>query len=177
MTGLRIGLVFLIIAAAGDGGIDDLLSGVDYVPERATLDAVLGDPPENDLIAIATDTAADPGLRLRAYRALGQYPTDAARLALQAAIGSFAGATSGVEVLYLRAAMHSLAATAGDAAVPVIDDLLDSPSRDVRADAALSLGETGSASADPVLRARREVETVDQVKWAIDEALAALAGN
>jgi hypothetical protein len=163
--------------AAAAAGVDDLLGGVDYVPGKPELDEALGDPPEDELIDLAISTDADPGVRIRAYRALAHYPTDPTRLVLMDAVAAHAGATSGVEVLYLRAALHSLAAVSGEDAVDEIAARLDSESRDVRADAALALGETGSATADPPLRARREIEVVDQVKWAIDEALATLAGN
>jgi HEAT repeat protein len=163
--------------AAATAGVDDLLGGVDYVPEKPVLDDALGDPPEDALIDIALSTDADPGMRIRAFRALAHYPGDPIRLVLINAIGSFSAATAGVEVLYLRAALHSLAAVAGENAVDAIAALLDSDSQDVRADAALALGETGSAAAETPLRDRRDIESVDQVKWAIDEALATLAGN
>lgn len=158
----------LWLAAAG---IDDLLSGVDYVPDKPELDEALGDPPEDELIAIATSDATDPGVRVRAYRALAHYPTDPTRVVLMTAIASYQEATSGPEVLYLRAAMHSLAAVSGANAVLVLDDLLYSSSRDIRADAALALGETGSGTAVPLLHARRTEEQVAQVIWAIDEAI------
>ncbi len=156
---------------AAAAGIDDLLSGVDYVPDKPELDDALGDPPEDELIAIATSDTADPGVRLRAYRALGHYPTDPTRVVLMTAISSYMSAVSGPEVLYLRAAMYSLAAVSGADAVLVLDDLLYSTSQDVRAEAALALGQTGAGTAVPLLRARRDMEQVPQVVWAIDEAL------
>ena len=84
-------LLLLVAGAAAAADIDDLLSGVDYVPNKPDLDEALGDPPEDDLIAIAVDTEADPGLRIRSYRALGHYPTDSTRLVLISAIFLFLG--------------------------------------------------------------------------------------
>jgi len=156
---------------ASSSGIDDLLSGVDYVPDKPVLDDALGDLPDVDLMDIATSDAEDPGVRVRAYRALAHYPSDETRIFLITAVNTYAAASEGIDVLYLRAAMHSLAEVAGSDAVLVLDDLLDSSSRDIRADAALSLAETGSGAALPFLRARLTVETVEQVRWALKEAI------
>lgn len=164
-------------APPGDARVVELLSGVDYVPNRAALDDALGAAvAADDLVAIARGSApesADPGVRIRAYRALGLYPGSATEAALRAALAENA-AGAGVETLYLRAAAESLVKVAGAGAVDDIVPLLDHASRDVRATAAVALGRTGSDAAVPSLRARLSVEEVGQVRLAIAEALRAL---
>lgn len=157
----------------GDVAVVEMLSGVDYIPTRAALDGELGGSAEEDLIAIARGTAeesADPGVRIRAYRALSLYPGAATEAALRAGIAAHAGGGA-VETLYLRAAVDSLVQIAGPEAVDDLVPLLDHASRDVRASAAMALGDTGSEDAVSPLRARLSVEDVGQVRLAIAEAL------
>jgi hypothetical protein len=63
-------------AAALDSAVLDLLGGVDFVPLKSAIDDTLGAGAADELIAIAGDEegGTDPGLRLRAYRALAEYP-------------------------------------------------------------------------------------------------------
>lgn len=160
----------------GDTAIVEMLSGIDYIPTRGTLDSALGGLAEDRLIAIARGTAeesADPGIRIRAYRALALYPTAETASALRAAISEHA-AGGAVDTLYLRAALDSLEQVAGADAVDDLVPLLDHRSRDVRASAAVALGDTGSNAAVSPLRARLSVEEVGQVRLAIAEALRAL---
>ena len=157
----------------GDPRVVELLSGIDFVPTRAALDAALGAGAESQLIAIArgsAEEAADPGVRIRAYRALSLYPGAAIESELRAAIVEHSGGTE-VDMLYLRAAVDSLVALAGPTAVDDLVPLLDHASRDVRASAAFGLGDTGSEDAVPPLRDRLAVEQVGQVRLAIAEAL------
>jgi len=160
-------------APPGDPRVVELLSGIDFIPTRASLDAALGPGAESDLIAIARGIAveaADPGVRIRAYRALSLYPGPAIESELRAAILEHAAGVE-VEMLYLRAAVDSLVELAGPDAVDDLVPLLDHASRDVRASAAFGLGDTGSDDAVPPLRARLSVEQVGQVRLAIAEAL------
>jgi hypothetical protein len=165
-------------AAPGDSPTVEALSGIDFIPNRATLDDVLGDSASSDLIAIASGQVSalnDSGVRLRAYRALALYPGDATAAALRDALARHGSAHNGVDTLYLRAAMGALAPVAGAAAVSDLAPLLDHPNQDVRTDAARALGATGSSDAIPPLRTRLSTETVQQVRLAIAEALRELS--
>jgi HEAT repeat protein len=160
----------------GDPEVVEALSGIDYVPTRGTLDGLMGGAAESELIAIARGAAeesADPGVRIRAYRALAAYPTAATESALRAAIVDHADEGE-LDTLYLRAAVASLVQVAGPDAVDDLVPLLDHASRDVRASTARGLGDTGSEDAVAPLRARLSVEEVGQVRLAIAEALRAL---
>lgn len=164
--------------ALPDADVADILSGVDFIPGKPALDDVLDDP-NPDLIALATDTEMDPGLRLRAVRALALYPGDATRTVLLSLLADNGSTPSGTETLLVRAAMYALATIDGASAVGPLAPLLDHPSRDVVADAALALALTGSPAATPFLGQRKAVEEAlespsQQVLWAIHEALRAL---
>lgn len=161
-------------AVLPDADVADILTGVDFVPGKPALDDVLDDP-NPDLIALAADTEMDPGLRMRAVRALALYPGLETRTVLLAIIADNEDAASGTETLLVRAAMYALATIDGAAAVGPLAPLLDHPSLDVRADAAHALGLTGSPAADPFLRERRNIETSEQARWAIEEALRTLS--
>lgn len=155
----------------GDPQVVELLSGVDYVPPRNSIDDVLGGAAPDDLIEIARSSAPDTGLRLRAYRALALYPSAETSAALRDALVDHGAADQGIDTVYLRAAMDSLARVDGAAAVPDLTPLLDHASRDVRAAVAAALALTGSPDAISPLRDRLAVEPVDQVRLAIAEAL------
>ncbi len=173
-----IGLARASASQAGGGGpvpeTRDLLGAIDFVPTQANLDEVMGPDSLQQLIGLATDDAEDPGVRLRALRALGNYDVDEARGTLVAMIDALSSNGSGTPVLLLRAAMEALAEIGGAAAVPEITPLLDNSSRDVRASAADALRVIGSATAVPALNDRRLIETVPQVQLAISEALRVL---
>jgi hypothetical protein len=138
--------------------------------------------PVTDLIALARDIEADPGVRLRAYRAIGLYPGAAAQNALRADLLALASAQPGTEQLYLRAAIEALGEV-GDSVedVPNLVPFLDyEPSRDIRAataDALRQLGCACAAAIDP-LQARLTIEQLPdgsrQVEYAITRALRAL---
>lgn len=161
---------------AADPEVVELLSGISYVPSKSSIDVVLGEAAVEDLVELARSSAElDPGLRLAALRALGQYGADAiADEALRDALAEYAPAAEGVELLYLRAAMGALAEASGPAAAGELAPLLEHPVRDVRATAAAALGRAGGAEAIPALRARLAVETVLQVRLALEDALRGL---
>ncbi len=170
-------------SANPDQATTDLLTGVDFVPTKSDLDATMADP-ETDLIAIASADVIDPGLRVRAIRALGNYPDSDTVTALEQLITRFVSAASGSATLFVRAAGYSLAQVDGAGAVPTLGELLFHPSRDVRADAAHALGMTGAAGAPtaiPLLRARladqpgQPAEAEPQVRWALAEAIRELS--
>lgn len=162
-TGLR-GLAAAAIVAAGglalgddrggtahlddDPAVFEILSGIDFEPDRKKLDEVLGATAAQDLIELARDVEGefDIGVRIRAYRALAYYPLPATAAALEAAVYDHASASSGPDIVMLRAAMHSLALVAGPDSVIAIAPRLNHSKRDVRAAAAIALGETGDTS-------------------------------
>jgi HEAT repeat protein len=160
-----------------DGAIGDLLSAADEVPTRERLDAVLGDAPLAELKQVAADEALDVGVRLRATRALGLYPSDEARAALIQVItqrGSCVGdgaAVTGTPLLFIRAALEALGGMHDPRDVPQIVPCLQANSRDLRVAAARALRDLNATAAVCPLQARRAVETVPQVQSAISEAL------
>ncbi len=153
--------------------LQELLSGIDLVPTREELNtiSVTGD----DLIAIARDTEQDPGLRIRAYRALALYPGANTEKALSDAIDEHGSVADGVETIYVRAAMDSLAVVAGVQGVAHITPMLGHPSRDVRAGAAYALSVCGDPDVIPALRDMvNDPDEVAQVKTACIEAIRTL---
>ena len=170
------------LAAAAPGGgpraapnqeVQDLLSGIDFVPPKSSLDGALVDP-RADLNEIATDGDLDSGLRIRAVRALALYPGGETPATLQGLIAGLAPSTSGTNVVMLRAAMYALVAVDPIGAYDTMVAMLDHPSRDVRTDAAHGLAQIGQISAVPVLRAKQTDEPTAQVRWALIEAIRSL---
>jgi hypothetical protein len=152
----------------------DVLSVMDKVPEQAEIENAFGPSPIQGLIDVANGIAeSDPGVRLRAFRALALYPGDSvARAALVAAIADHSDALSGVEVLYLRAAIEALGVIGEPQDVAVLAPMLDfEASRDVRAATAHALRELGAAAAIDPLRDRLAREPTAQVRLAISQAL------
>jgi len=147
------------------------LSGVDFVPEG---DALLAVATLQEIIDIARDEAGDTdkGLRIRAFRALGEFPSSRDLLIDEIALHS---SGTGIETIYCRAAMHSLTRIADEldlGAVIAVANRLDHPSPDVRVAAAEGLAFIGSTAALPALRQRLEMEVVGtQVHLAISEAI------
>lgn len=153
--------------------LEQALSGFDYLPSRATLETMLsGDVAGLLVVATAAD---DPdvtvGMRVRAYRALGQFDADIARNALTAAIVQYRDTDSPQARMMLVAAIEGLGAIGGDDAVDVLATTLGNDSRDVRAAAALALAETESADACTPLRGQNTHETNPQVRAALQAAL------
>lgn len=175
---LAAGAARALDAPKADPEVIELLSGISYVPSKTSIDVVLGDAAVEDLVELARSPAElDPGLRLRALRALGQYGGDAGvDAALRDALGEYAAASAGVEVLYLRAAISALAEAAGPDAAESLVALLDHEVRDVRAAAATALARAGATEVTGELRARLAVEPVLQVRLAIEAALRELGG-
>mgnify|MGYP003647887881 CR=1 FL=1 len=177
------GIAVALDSPPGDPEVVELLGGMNYVPDQSRIDAVLGATAVDQLIAIAEDDSqgSDPGLRMRAFRALSQYggsPDEVlASAALRRALTTFAANDEGTELLFLRASMLSLATVDGPSAVPELVGLLQHPSRDIRAACAQALGITESDAAILPLRNQDLVETVPQVKLAIASALFQLDSN
>lgn len=155
---------------------EDLLTAIDFAPQRSDLDASMPTPLDT-MIQFIHDPTKDPGVKLRAIRALSQYPSDQARGELAILLQQLGAARQGTAVLDLRAAIEALADIGGTEAVPVITPFLNAEeSLDLRATAARALGTIGSPSAAPALRARQQVEQSDEVRVAITEALRKILG-
>jgi hypothetical protein len=165
------------------------LTTIDSVPTREQLDAAFSgstQTPLANLSALATDAGNGIGIRLRAIHALGKYcpampcvAGDTAHVSLQIVIDANRSATSGPNVLLLRAAIETLGAMriTDDASYLIGNNglnpsLLDHPSRDVRASTAAALANICNTSvATNPLRVRYSHEQTEQVKLAISEAL------
>ncbi len=168
-----------LVTPVGDPALIEILSGVSYVPPRPALDSALGGGAVDTLISIATGAhpVDDPGVRLRAYRALSEYPDPTVEDALRDAVAAHGAGTDPMDNLLVRAAMDSLARIAGESAVDDISVHLTHASRDVRAAAARALAECGSQTALPLLRSRLLVEPESQVKAALSRAIRDLDGS
>jgi len=140
---------------------------------------VLGEEPYERLIEIVLTNPRDidPGVRLRAYRAMELYPETRVEEALAAAIEQHRRVRDGINILHLRAAMHSFAVIAGARAIQSIRPVLDHNSKDARAAAAEALAATGSPAARPPLYQRLNVESDQMVKLALTDAIRRLSGS
>lgn len=165
------------VAAAGSTGDPDAdatavveaLSAVDFLPSAGELSARLaGD--EQFLIVLAR-TSQDPGLQLRAVRALGLYPTEPMRQALRDTLASYHNAAEGTPALILIAAIEAIGASADPDELATLVPFLSASSRDVRLATVHALGETRAPAACAPLRARQSLEAVSQVRIAIDGAI------
>lgn len=148
-----------------------LLSGIDFVPGAEALTAVVN----GDLAAlaeVANGDGEDPGVRVRAYRSLGQFDDDRARQGLKTGIDRYRSATTGTDLLYLMAASEGLGMIGGPADVPVLAPLLNAASRDLRVVVARSLGRIGDIAACSLLSGRLQVEGEEQVEIELNLALA-----
>jgi len=157
--------------------VEELLSAIDFVPARSDLDPVMGSTPTQELIALAN--SADEGVRVRAIRALAQYPAPETRDALVALIQD-PKASGGLRVVLRRAALEALAEIGTPDDVEIITPYLEvtnAPERDLRAAAAHALRVLGSTAAVPALRAQQRIEEEPQVLFAITEALRKLLGG
>ncbi len=173
-------------AAFATGGVSTLtehvrntLTTIDTIPTKILLDDAFelegGALPR--LAEIATDKDIDIGVRVRAIHGLGKYcpvPCDNNELAhesLTALIELTENETLGEPVVLLRAAIETLGALKVSEDYALLVNLLDHPSRDIRAATARALRDTCNNQAIFPLRVRYTAETSEQVKLAISEAL------
>jgi HEAT repeat protein len=156
------------LAGTSTTDVIEALSGVDFLPGATELSAL------SDLATLGdiANGTGDPGVRLRAYRSLGQFDEPQARGALGVGIDRYRDATSGIELLYLIAAAEGLGSIATPDDVPTLAPLLDAPSRDLRVVVARALGHVADPTACNLLRRRRNVEQVETVQIAIDDSAA-----
>ncbi len=167
----------LALAVQPEDEVVELLSATASAPSKSQIDQVMGANAAADLIEIANDNSGegDPGVRIRAYSALRHFAdtpeSETVRLGLVTAVSSHTSETTGTPLLYLRAAMFSLAEVGGESSATDLLPLLAHTSRDIRAACAHALGITGSATAIQPLRDRALIELELQVKLAIADAL------
>ncbi len=184
----QLGLVAALAAlpAHGEGALSPqilyTLTSIDTAPTKQDLESVLASP-DNELSLLrqySLGTGFDFGMRLRAIRAIPHFcPGQMAecRNAILAVLDDSAG-TPGQQILRKRAAIEALGAarTGDDEDVPLLVGYLADGSRDLRVAAVRALRDLCNPAAIGPLRQRRLVPAeVDQVKLAIDEALAVLA--
>ena len=161
----------------------DALTQIDTAPQKSTLNEMFSTPDAalENLRLIALDHT-DLGVELRAIRALPAYcPTaplpcgsTVIHTTLVALIDEYGRSQhSPQDALRLRAAVEALGVTrAGTSSdVAALSPLLGDPSRDVRATVAQALRTLCNAEAIEPLRARLQIELVEQVRAALTAAL------
>ncbi len=163
----------------------NLLSNIDTVPSRDQIDFAYGGSPTDalqSLVELSANSGADPGIRLRAVYALAKYcgdaetstpcaSTDLAHQSLTSLIATTSGAASGTPVLLLRAAVETIGPMRVSSDVSLLIPLLGHGSRDIRASTARALQDLCNTQAITPLRQRYALESTEQVKLAISEAL------
>jgi len=186
-------IVTLVGAAAVATGavmLDDdarnTLTPIDSVPTKQQIDSAFDNNSQTaltSLASIATDSQGefDIGMRLRAIHALAKYcgappdvpcaNNDLAHQSVAAVITLTRTETMGSGVLILRAAIETLGGMKISSDVSTLIPLLEHPRRDIRAATARALRDLCNTQAITPLRARYSVESTDQVKLAISEAL------
>jgi hypothetical protein len=184
--GIAASLAFATGSTAGlTDRVRDTLTAIDTVPTKAQLD--LAFPPNQalpNLSTIAQDRTLDVGVRVRAIHALAKYcpdPCSSSELAYQslaALISETRNETVGEPVVLLRAALETIGTLPLDSSpaakaevTAIVIELLNHPSRDIRAAAARALRDLCNTNAATALRIRYTSEPTEQVKLAISEAL------
>ena len=160
------------------------LTSIDALPSKADLVSVLASP-SNELALLteyAHGSSYDFGMRLRAISTIphfcSQQPAEchAAIIAVLDGIDVEPG-SAGQKLLRKRAAIEALGAARSGAPGDVqrLVGFLSDGSRDIRVAAARALRDLCDPAAIAPLQQRRATEHVDQVRFAIVEALAILA--
>ena len=178
--------------AALDAALQKALTPIDSTPLRADLVAVSGGETEalRALVRFVQSPATDAGVQLRAIRSLPQFCPVAcvsaeAHAVVRQVILDNRDEAQGVGLLRLRAGIESLGAmrtgSLDDIALLVppagtgAPNLLDHPSRDIRATTARSLGNLcRKAAAGFPLQQRYASEQSPQVRLVIERAIAEL---
>lgn len=161
------------------------LTPIDSTPSSKQLNAVHNNDAQEalaNLVAIALSENIDRGVQLRAVRALPQYcplpcaPAHDAHATLITLITTprYQDARVGSELLMLRATIEALGVLRVPDDVNLLVPQLNHPSRDIRAATARALRDLGNTQAIVPLRARYDQDQVDQVKFAISDALRVL---
>jgi hypothetical protein len=175
------GLVATGATMALDQQQEDVLTTIDTVPSKTLYESLPQMPlDQTDLETIAADGSASPAFRLRAIYALSTYcaapcsSTDPAHVTLANLITAYGAAQSGSDLLILRGAAEAIGPMQVPGDLDALTALLNHPSRDIRATAALALGALCNGSATSALHQRLQNESTDQVKLAISAALQVL---
>jgi hypothetical protein len=152
------------------------LTPIDTVPSKAELDQVFGQQAQPALIPIAlSGPGSDVGIQLRAIRALTHYPGATTHDALVTLLQRYQAASTGSDLLLLRAAIEALGLLQTAADLDQLVPFLEiEASRDLRATTAHALRDLGNPAAIEPLRARYRRERTAQVRLAISEALRVL---
>jgi HEAT repeat protein len=156
-----------------------VLTLIDEVPTKQQLvDAFQGQDPASSLVTIAVDSTVDFGVRLRAIRSLPLFCSapcagSAVHVTLLGLLAPSPAATKGQLILQRRAAIEALgkARTGDPSDMTSLQAFLNDSSRDLRAASALALRDLCNTQALPALRARYQIEHVEQVSLAISTAL------
>jgi hypothetical protein len=159
----------------------DALTQIDASPSQATLNEMFSTPQAalDNLRAIALDHTGDPGVQLRAIRALPVYcPASCGSTVVHDALHVLIDHYNTTphtprSQLRLRAAVEALGATRTGlpSDVTKLVPLLADPSRDVRLTVTHALRKVCSSTAIEPLRALFQTEPVKQVQNAISAAL------
>ena len=190
MKRVAIVLVFALALPARGDAIQlpqpaiDALTQIDELPSTTQLNGAFGNQALLNLQMIALDQGAvDPGVQLRAVRALTHYcnplPCSASdpvhtTLTTVATNPRYRDARSGSDLLMLRAAIEALGILRVPGDVTILVTQLQHASRDIRAATAHALRDLGNTQAIAALRARYQQEQVPQVRIAISDALRVL---
>ncbi len=167
---LSISLASAATSYLGKLSAGDTLGGVDYVPSETDLLLGFGDNASEEISTLAQN--GDPGVRIRAYRALGSLSDEYSMKTLKQTIEQYNSAIGGVDVLYLRAAIEAIASRGAQQGY--FDQLISHPLPDVRAEVARALADGEyDQETEQKLRLQRSRETVTWVKWEIEKSLLA----
>ncbi len=184
-SGIAASLAFATGSTAGlSERVRDTLTAIDTVPTKVQLDLAFENQALPNLSTIAQDRTLDIGVRVRAIHALAKYcpdpctSTELAYQSLAALISETRNETVGEPVVLLRAALETIGtlpvesnAAAKAEVTAIVTELLNHPSRDIRAAAARALRDLCNTNAATALRIRYTSEPTEQVKLAISEAL------
>ena len=164
----------------------DTLTPIDSVPSSQQITTVFNNSSTDALAGLRQlanpppTESVDRGVQLRSVRALIHYcatspcaKADPAHMTLVAIADNpiYGSARTGSDLLVLRAALEALGALKVPDDVDRLAAQLQHPSRDIRAVAARALRDLGNTQAIPALRARYNIEQVEQVKTALSDAL------
>jgi hypothetical protein len=164
----------------------DTLTPLDSVPSSQQITKVFNDSSNaltslQEIASFPPSSGVDRGVQLRAVRALIHYcatspctDLDPAHMTLKNIELAYRDVRAGSDLLILRAAIESLGVLKVPADYTILTAQLQHPSRDIRATTARALRDLGNTQAIPYLRARLNIEQVDQVKTALSDALRVL---
>ncbi len=160
--------------------VQNVLTAIDVVPTQTQLDTAFAgrESATSGLVAIVMDADADVRVKLRAIHALTKYcvatpcaDDDPAHQALVDTVGQHTGATSGTELVLLRAAIEALGPQRVGTDLTVLVPMLKHGNRDIRAATVHALRDLCNTQAISPLREQQSTESTDQVRLAISEAL------